>query len=44
MHRFYVSSTTIQSIIHAKTAEAAKMLFSLKYPGLSIEHCLKMGA
>jgi len=44
MNRYYIASHSIQNIITAKTEAAAKMLFNLANPGVTIETCLKMAA
>ena len=44
MNRYYISASSIQSIITAKTEAAARLLFNLANPGSMIEICLKMAA
>lgn len=42
MARYYISSKSIQTIILAKTEEAAKLLFRIGHPGIEIDFCSKM--
>lgn len=42
MHDFYLSSGSINVIITAKTADAAKMLFEISNPRMKPSICLQM--
>lgn len=44
MLRFYISSNTVQTIVFAKTQDAAQMLFKISHPGILIKQCVKMAA
>jgi len=42
MSRFYIATTSTRQIIPALTEDAARMLFLLANPGVSIDLCLRM--
>ena len=42
MHNFFILSDLPWTIIKAKTAAAAEMIFKIDHPGILIKHCIKM--
>ena len=44
MLRYYISGNSFQTIILAKTQDAAQMLFQISHPGIEIKQCVRMVA
>ena len=42
MQKFFLMSGSINTIITAKTSDAAKLLFEISYPGMKPSTCIKM--